>query len=69
MNHINPFDWIVGLGLVGTIVSVIEMNEALRFLILFATLIGIVIKTWDQVRKSEHFLNDVKNLWKRITKK
>ena len=69
MNHIPPFDWIIGLGLAGTIISVIDMNEALKFLILFSTLIGIIIKTWDQIKKSEYFLNDIKTIWRRIRKK
>jgi hypothetical protein len=69
MNHIPPFDWIVGLGVVGTIASVMDINEALRFLILFSTLIGIIIKTWEQIKKSEYFLSDIKKIWKKIQKK
>jgi|VirMetMinimDraft_7_1064189.scaffolds.fasta_scaffold04457_16 aerobic-type carbon monoxide dehydrogenase small subunit (CoxS/CutS family) len=69
MNHIPPFDWILGLGAAGAIVSIIDMNEALKLLILFATLAGIIIKTWDQIKKSEYFLKDIKAIWKRIRKK
>jgi hypothetical protein len=69
MNQLAPFDWVLGLGVLGTLASVIEMNEVLRLLILLATLIGIVIKTWEQVKKSEFFLNDIKAIWKKIKKK
>ena len=70
MNHLEPFDYVLALGLVGWITSLIpEMNEALRFLILLSTFVGILVKTWEQVKKSEHFINDVKKIWNRIKRK
>jgi hypothetical protein len=69
MSHIPPFDYVVGFGIVGTLASVIDMNEILRMMILMATLIGIIIKTWEQIKKSEFFLNDIKEIWKKIKKK
>ena len=70
MNHIEPFDYVLGLGLIGSMVGMMpDINEILRLLILMATFIGIVIKTWEQVKKSEHFLTDIKALWMKIRKK
>ena len=66
---INEFDWILGLGIIGTIAGIIEMNEFLRFVILVATCIGIIIKTYEQIKNSPNFLKDVKTLWKKINKK
>lgn len=70
MNHIEPFDYVLGLGLIGSMVGMMpDINEILRLLILFSTFIGIVIKTWEQIKKSEHFLKDIKELWTKIRKK
>jgi hypothetical protein len=69
MNHLDSFDYILGLAAVGTLVSIIEMNEALRFLILLATFLGILVKTWEQIKNSGHFLKDIKSLWDRIKRK
>ena len=65
MNSLEPFDYVVGLSSIALISSFIEMNEALRFLILLFTFMGILVKTWEQIRKSDHFLNDIRNLWKK----
>ena len=70
MNHIEPFDYVLAFGVIGSTIGLIpDMNEIFRMLILFSTFIGIVIKTWEQIKKSEHFLNDVKAIWKKITQK
>jgi hypothetical protein len=69
MNHLEPFDYVIGLGLIGSMVGMMDINEILRLLILFSTLIGIVIKTWEQIKKSEYFLKDIKELWKKISQK
>lgn len=69
MNHIEPFDYVIGLGLIGSMVGMMDINEVLRLLILLSTLIGIIIKTWEQIKKSEHFLTDIKALWMKIRKK
>jgi hypothetical protein len=69
MNHIPPFEQVLGLGIIGTLASILDMNEALRFLILLLTAVGIIIKTWEQIKKSEHFLPDVKKIWAKLTKK
>jgi hypothetical protein len=68
MSHIPPFEQVLGLGIIGTLASILDMNEALRFLILLLTAVGIIIKTWEQIKKSEYFLNDIKKLWAKIKK-
>jgi len=69
MHHVPPFEQVLGLGIIGTLASIIDMNESLRFLILVFMFIGIVIKTWEQVKKSEFFLKDIQAIWKKIFKK
>jgi hypothetical protein len=70
MNNLEPFDYVLGLGVLGSAVSLIpDMNEALRMLILFGTFIGVMVKAWEQIKSSQHFLNDIKALWKKVTKK
>lgn len=69
MNHIDPFDYVIGLAVIGSMVSMMDINEVIRLLILLFTLIMIIIKTWEQIKKSEHFLTDIKALWKKITQK
>ena len=69
MNHIPPFEQVLGLGVIGAITSVIDMNESLKFLILLVTFIGVVIKLWEQIKKSEYFLTDVVNIWRKVFKK
>ena len=68
MNHIPPFEQVLGLGLIGTLASVIDMNESLKFLILLLTFLGLIIKLWEQVKKSEYFLEDIKKLWAKFKK-
>lgn len=68
MNTIPAFEQTLMLGLIGSVVSLIpDMNEGIRFLILIATFFGVVIKVWEQIKKSEHFKNDVIELWKKIS--
>jgi hypothetical protein len=69
MSHIPPFEQVLGLGVIGAVTSVINMNESLKFLILLVTFIGVIVKLWEQIKKSEFFLNDVKNIWRNIFKK
>jgi len=69
MHHVPPFEQVLGLGIIGTLASIIDMNESLKFLILLLTFVGLVIKLWEQVKKSEYFLEDVKNLWKKFKQK
>jgi hypothetical protein len=45
------------------------MNESLKFLILVLTFLGMVIKLWEQIKKSEFFLKDIKNIWNKVFKK
>jgi hypothetical protein len=33
------------------------------------TFLGLIVKLWEQIKKSEFFLNDVKNIWRKIFKK
>ena len=70
MNQLEPFDYVLALGLIGSTVGLIpDINEVFRLLILIATFIGIVIKTWEQVKKSEFFFDDIKSIWKKIKRK
>jgi hypothetical protein len=69
MNHIPPFEQVLGLGLIGTLASILDMNEALKFMILILTFSGLVIKLWEQIKKSEHFLPDLKKIWDKVRKK
>jgi hypothetical protein len=69
MHHVPPFEQVLGLGIIGTLASIIDMNESLKFLILLLTFVGLVIKLWEQIKKSEYFLEDVKNLWKKFKQK
>jgi len=69
MNHISPFEQVLGLGIIGTLASIMNMNESLKFLILILTFVGMVIKIWEQVKKSQHFLPDLKKLWDKILQK
>ena len=68
MHHVPPFEQVLGLGIIGTLASIIDMNESLRFLILLFMFLGIIIKTWEQVKKSEYFLDDIKAIWQKIFK-
>lgn len=69
MSNIPPFEQVLGLGVIGAVTSVINMNESLKFLILLVTFIGVIVKLWEQIKKSEFFLNDVVNIWRKIFKK
>jgi hypothetical protein len=69
MHHVPPFEQVLGLGIIGTLASIIDMNESLKFLILLLTFVGLIIKVWEQVKKSEFFLEDVKGIWHKIFKK
>lgn len=68
MHHVPPFEQVLGLGIIGTLASVIDMNESLKFLILLLTFLGLIIKVWEQVKKSEFFLEDIKKLWAKFKK-
>lgn len=69
MHHVPPFEQVLGLGIIGTLASIIDMNESLKFLILLLTFLGVIIKVWEQIKKSEFFLDDVKKLWAKFKKK
>ena len=69
MSHIPPFEQVLGLGVIGTLASIIDMNESLKFLILLLTFLGLIIKLWEQIKKSEFFLEDIKKMWAKFNKK
>jgi hypothetical protein len=69
MSNIPPFEQVLGLGVIGAVTSVMSMNETLKFLILILTFLGLLIKLWEQIKKSEFFLNDIKNIGRKIFKK
>ena len=68
MHHIPPFEQVLGLGIIGTLASIIDMNESLKFLILLLTFVGLIVKLWEQIKKSEYFLEDIKKLWAKFKK-
>ena len=69
MSHIPPFEQVLGLGIIGAVTSVMNMNETLKFLILILTFLGLVVKLWEQIKKSEFFLEDIKKIGRKIFKK
>jgi hypothetical protein len=69
MHHVPPFEQVLGLGIIGTLASVIDMNESLKFLILLLTFVGLVVKLWEQIKKSEFFLKDIQAIWNKVFKK
>lgn len=69
MSHIPPFEQVLGLGIIGAVTSVMNMNETLKFLILILTFLGLVIKLWEQIKKSEFFLEDIKKIGRKIFRK
>ncbi len=69
MSNIPPFEQVLGLGVIGAVTSVMSMNETLKFLILILTFLGLLIKLWEQVKKSEFFLDDIKKIRRKIFKK
>lgn len=69
MSNIPPFEQILGLGIIGTLASIVDMNESLKFLILILTFLGLVIKLWEQIKKSEFFLEDIKKFGRKIFRK
>lgn len=69
MSHIPPFEQVLGLGIIGAVTSVMNMNETLKFLILILTFLGLLIKLWEQIKKSEFFLEDIKKIGRKIFKK
>ena len=69
MSHIPPFEQVLGLGIIGAVTSVMNMNETLKFLILILTFLGLLIKLWEQIKKSEFFLEDIKKIRRKIFKK
>lgn len=69
MNHVPPFEQVLGLGIIGTLASIVDMNESLKFLILILTFLGLIIKLWEQIKKSEFFLEDIKKIGRKIFRK
>lgn len=69
MSNIPPFEQILGLGIIGTLASIVDMNESLKFLILLLTFLGLIIKLWEQIKKSEFFLEDIKKIGRKIFSK
>ncbi len=68
MNNIPPFEQVLGLGVIGTLASIIDMNESLKFLILLLTFLGLIVKLWEQIKKSQYFLEDIKKFLAKFKK-
>lgn len=70
MNTFDPFEYILGFAMIGTTISLIpDISEGLRLILLACTAIGAGVKLWEQIKKSEHFKNDMIVLWKKIVRK
>lgn len=69
-NHLEPFDYILGFATVAAFVSVVDITEILRLIVLVITVIGATIKLIQQYFKSESeltkFYDKIKLLWKMI---
>lgn len=68
MNHLSPYEYILGFASLTALVSIIDMIETLRLFILILTALGTLIKLIEQVYKSKDSLLKttilIKNLWK-----
>lgn len=73
MNHLSPFEYILGLASITALISIIDMVETLRLFILILTAIGMVFKLIEQYQKSKpslsSFVSDIKEQWKKLRKK
>jgi membrane protein insertase Oxa1/YidC/SpoIIIJ len=67
--HVPTFQKILGLSILGTLVSIINMNEYLRLLILGVTAISMTIKLYEQVRKTEFLQHETRSLWRKLMRK
>lgn len=72
-NDVSPFDYVLGFGAVTALISVIDMIEILRLIILVGTAFGMFIKLVEQYHKSEPslklFYSKIKSSWKKIKNK
>lgn len=73
MNHVSPFEYILGFASITALISIIDMVETLRLFILILTAIGMVFKLIEQYQKSKpslaSFVSDIKEQWKKLRKK
>jgi predicted membrane protein len=71
MNHLSPYDYIIGFASVTALVSIIEMIDTLRFLILLLTFVATLIKAIEQWYKSREaitaFTQNIIEKWKKLT--
>lgn len=74
MNHVTPYEYILGFASLSALISIIDMIDTLKLIILIFTAIGTIIKLIEQVYKSReslsHFIGLVKKssitIWKKI---
>lgn len=73
MNHLSPFEYILGFASITALLSIIDMVETLRLFILILTAIGMILKLIEQYQKSKpslkSFVTDLKEQWKKLRKK
>jgi hypothetical protein len=73
MNHLSPYDYILGFASVTALVSIIDMIDTLRLFILLVTAIGTLIKLIDQINQSKHSLinatQKIKDIWNKLKTK
>jgi hypothetical protein len=73
MNHLSPYDYILGFASVTALVSIIDMIDTLKLFILILTAIGTLIKVIEQVKNSKETLlsvwKPIINIWNKLKTK
>jgi hypothetical protein len=73
MNHLSPYDYILGFASVTALVSIIDMIDTLKLFILILTAIGTLIKVIEQIKNSKETLlsvwKPIANLWNKLKTK
>ena len=73
MNHLSPYDYILGFASVTALVSIIDMIDTLRLFILILTAIGTLIKVIEQIKNSKETLlsvwKPIINIWNKLKTK
>jgi hypothetical protein len=73
MNHLSPYDYILGFASVTALVSIIDMIDTLKLFILILTAIGTLIKVIEQIKNSKETLlsvwKPIINIWNKLKTK
>ena len=75
MNHISPYDYILGFASITALISIIDMIDTLRLFILVLTALGTLIKFIEQLNKSKdslkgiiYYIKELPTKWKKNKK-